>query len=139
MPNKAFTTGICVEMEDTDAYGMVYHPNFLRYFDRARSRLLLPDFSLSKLKQENLFLLVKHIELSYHLSLKLDDRQCKVASYLKSYSKASMVFDQRLFNQQDLLSCQGLVQIACVDQHNKPKRLPESLLEHCINGGNQDV
>ena len=122
---------ICkIFVEDTDFQGVVYHANYLKYFERSRSQFL-EDHHLSQtdalLNMESY--VVKKINLEFFVPAKLEDTLI-IRSNAVLASKARMQFFQSAINQKnDTLICEGLVEVCYFDSNKKkPKAFPESLL-----------
>ena len=70
-----FTLEQTVYIEDTDQFGVVYHANFLKYFERARTEWLnAQHFTLQQCIDQGLFFAVKDVNISFLRPLKLHDR-----------------------------------------------------------------
>ena len=88
-----------VYVEDTDFQGVVYHANYLKYFERARSQFLI-DNSLSQIdamSDSNDSYVVKSINLSYHHPAVLED-DLTVCTEIELVSKARTIFFQSILN-----------------------------------------
>lgn len=111
--------------EDTDAGGVVYYGNYLRYLERARTEFLLEHgINVAELHNEGLFFVVTHVEIYYRQPARLGDI-IEVTTELKETRNASMTLKSRIFKS-DTLLVEAYVTIACIDREGKPKRLPES-------------
>ena len=122
---------ICkIFVEDTDFQGVVYHANYLKYFERSRSQFLT-DHQLSQsdalIKNESY--VVKKINLEFCLPAKLEDTLI-IRTHAVLMSKARIQFFQSAVNQKnDTLICKGLVEACYFDSNKKkPKAFPDSLL-----------
>ena len=122
---------ICkIFVEDTDFQGVVYHANYLKYFERSRSQFLA-DHHLSQtdalLHMESY--VVKKIDLEFCMPAKLEDTLV-IKTNAVLVSKARIQFLQSAVNQKnDTLICKGLVEVCYFDSiKNKPKAFPDSLL-----------
>ncbi|QDJ13768.1 tol-pal system-associated acyl-CoA thioesterase [Mergibacter septicus] len=116
---------IRIYYEDTDAGGIVYHASYLRFFERARTEFLRgKGFSQQNLlNNQQLALVVRKIEIDYLQAAKLDDELC-VQTYLTNVKKASVLFEQQLIRDNQII-CTAKVKIACVDLNSmKPIALP---------------
>jgi len=90
-----------VYYEDTDAGGVVYYANYLKFFERARSEWLRElGIVQSSFLEQNLAFVVRHVEMDNIASAKLDD-QLTVKSQIILLKRASLVFQQQIFNQQE--------------------------------------
>lgn len=116
-----------VFIEDTDAGGVVYHANYLKYFERARSEWLR---SLGLTQQQFLIegvqFVVSRCEVDYIQPARLDDELQASVAILKR-GRASIVFQQQLWCD-DLLLSQANIKVACVNPTTlKPVALPSGL------------
>ncbi len=127
-PNP-FHYSIRVFYEDTDAGGIVYYANYLKFAERARTEWLRElGISQSILLEQNLAFVVRKVEMDNKASAKLDDL-LTVTSIISNIRKASLVFSQQIFNQHQQLLCEVDVLIASVNlQRGKPCAIPETIL-----------
>ena len=130
-----FTWPVRVYYEDTDAGGVVYYANYLKYLERARTEFLRKlGFELDKLaSEENIIFIVRKVTIDY-LKPAYFNELLKVNAKLDELRKASMLFQQAILNQQEEYICQAEIKIACVNQTTlKPVTIPEfitSELDH---------
>ena len=106
---------IRVYYEDTDAGGIVYYANYLKYFERARTewlRSLGVDQSLLAETEGRLFV-VKNVEIQYRRPAKLDD-ELTILTEVSRMKRASIQFEQRAECRGDVL-CEATVIVCCVD------------------------
>ncbi|WP_102563362.1 tol-pal system-associated acyl-CoA thioesterase [Vibrio sp. 10N.286.49.B3] len=124
-----FTWPITVYYEDTDAGGVVYHSNYLKYFERARTELLRSiGVSQQTLLAENIGFVVRHIDIDFLQGAKLDD-QLTVTTTISQLKRASLVFCQEIVNHEGVVLCTAQVKVACIDnQKMKPKAMPQSII-----------
>ena len=120
-----------VYVEDTDFQGVVYHANYLKYFERARSQFLI-DNNLSQIdamSQGNESYVVKSINLSYHQPAALED-DLTVTTEIELITKARTKFFQSVLNaKNDTLICMGEVEVCFINNDSgKPKAFPLSFL-----------
>ena len=116
--------------EDTDAGGVVYYANYLKFFERARTDFLrVNGISQTDLAaKENIFLVVRKCEIEYISPAKLDDL-IEVSVAMKEMRFASFLMEQKLTRDKKILSHLN-VEIVCVDSKNfKPKRISGNLLK----------
>ena len=122
-----------VYYEDTDAEGVVYYANYLKYFERARTEWLLDKgLSLNKLKQDQgICFVVKSVNVDYKRPAVLEDNLLITVSPLK-LSHAKMELLQTVFRKnesgEEIELCSAKVVIAAVnlDTH-RPVRIPYNL------------
>jgi acyl-CoA thioester hydrolase len=120
---------IRVYYEDTDAGGIVYYANYLKFFERARTEWLREiGVNQETFLQQKLGFVVRKVEMDNLSSAKLDDL-LEVNSTIITLKRASLVFQQQITNQANQVLCTAKVRIACVDfSQNKPCAIPESIL-----------
>ena len=120
-----------VYVEDTDFQGVVYHANYLKYLERARSQFLIEN-NLSQtnaMSEGNESYIVKSINLLYHHPARLED-ELTVSTEIELVSKARAIFFQSVLNSKnDTLICKGEVEVCFIDNDlGKPKAFPIGLL-----------
>ena len=127
---KEHTYKLRVYYEDTDAQGVVYYANYLKFIERARTEFLRSiGYQQEKLLNEGLIFVVNGIQMSFEKRAKLDD-SLKIKTRLIKLGKASFHFDQEVFSEENFLLCKGLVRCACLDSKSfKPVALPKELLD----------
>lgn len=115
---------IRVYAEDVDFMGIVYHANYLCYLERARTELLRQNnVILSDLIKSDILFAINELTIHYLLPAKLDD-QLAVETEIKELKACSLIFDQKIVNQHEQLICKASVQVVCVGENLRPKRLP---------------
>ncbi len=112
--------------EDTDHSGLVYHANYLKYFERAREHLLGPDTLVDLLAQKGLGFVVYRCELRFREGAVFgDELTIATAGTLQSPWRA--VFSQRVLRGERLL-VEGTVEMVCVDAEKKLVRIPDEVV-----------
>lgn len=125
-----FSWPVRIYYEDTDAGGVVYYANYLRFFERARTEMLRHfGFEQDVLRdQESLLFVVRSVAVDYLKPARFNE-QIDVSAKIVEYKKTSLTFEQNITRQQDLL-CTANVRIACLDvQSMKPKLIPSVILQ----------
>ena len=122
-----------VYYEDTDAAGVVYYANYLRFCERARTEWLralgLEQHGL--LQRERIAFVVSRVEADYLRGAELDD-QLTVLSRIRSMGRASLVFEQKVVRGEECV-LSAVVTVACVDWNTRrPTRLP-AFLSQALN------
>lgn len=129
------TMAIRVYYADTDAIGIVYHANYLRYFEMARTESLrkLGIELLSLLAQYGVQFAVVTANLTYHKSAKLDD-QLFVVSTISNIGRASVTYKQDIYltDKQGHLLCSAEIKLVSIDQNMRPCALPDALKAEII-------
>jgi acyl-CoA thioester hydrolase len=116
---------IRIYSEDVDYMGIVYHANYVRYLERARTELLREkNLLLSDLKDKDILFAIKNMAIKYIFPARLDDLLI-VTTEIKEVKYCAFTFAQTIKNQNDQLVCEATIQAVCVDGNLKPKRLPE--------------
>jgi tol-pal system-associated acyl-CoA thioesterase len=123
-----FRLPIRVYIEDTDAGGIVFYVNYLKYLERARTELFRSiGFDKAAIFDDSLMFVVSGMTVKYLHAAKLDD-ELVVTATVTSMARVSLEFTQDIFRgETQVLTAQ--VQIACVDRvTHKPRRIPQTLL-----------
>lgn len=117
--------------EDTDAGGIVYHSNYLKYMERARSdlmRVLGVSQEASLRDPDGIIFVAASIEIRYRRAAKLDD-DLTVKTRVKSLGRASIVFEQNIWRGGELMT-EGTVRVGAVSRRTmSPSPMPESLYD----------
>ena len=127
-----FRHPVRVYWEDTDAGGVVFYANYLKFFERARTEWLrhLGFEQQAWREATGAMFVVTDTQLRYRAPAKLDDL-LHVTVVLRHGGKASMQIAQQAWRG-DLLLAEGEVRIACVGLDGsggfRPRRIPEELL-----------
>lgn len=124
-----FELPIRIYYEDTDAGGIVYHANYLKFCERARTEYLrnLGIEQDAYLKQNTAFV-VKSMEIDFKLAAKFND-EVIVKSEIRQIKRASVEFNQIITNQTGQPVFTANVQVACIDlTAMKPKAIPSDIL-----------
>ncbi len=117
-----------VYIEDTDAGGIVFYVNYLKYMERARTELMRAHgYDKAAVFSVDLMFVVRGVDVNYRRPAQLDDELVATAKVIE-YGKAQLTFEQRILRADEEL-CGGRVNIACVERGSmKPARIPEALL-----------
>ncbi|MDQ7091508.1 MAG: tol-pal system-associated acyl-CoA thioesterase [Methylococcales bacterium] len=124
-----FTWPVRIYYEDTDAGGVVYHANYLKFFERGRTEMLREKgFEQDQLKiNEGIIFAIRSLTIDY-LSLTFFNDLIEVHSKISCLKKASLIFDQSIHRGDTLLS-KATITVVCLDAKTmRPKALPQTLL-----------
>jgi acyl-CoA thioester hydrolase len=119
-----------VYWEDTDAGGVVFYANYLKYFERARTEWLRSLGIGQEDMRRNLgvMFIVTDTAVSYRRAARLDD-SLDVTARLLELRKASLQVSQEVWRGAELLTV-GTIRLACVDAATfKPRPLPSTLTQ----------
>jgi acyl-CoA thioester hydrolase len=125
-----FNWPVRVYYEDTDAGGVVYYANYLRFMERARTEWLrsLGHEQDRLIQDEKLIFAVRRVSIDYHKPARFND-MLNVNTTLQEKRGASLRFIQMIKNRQGEMLCQAEVKIACLDAETmKPRPLPVNIL-----------
>ena len=126
--NKSFNHKIKVYYEDTDAGGVVYYANYLKFLERARSEAIA-DIGLSnqKIKKDfGLLIIVKSCNIDFKKSAYLEDL-LKIKSSITSFSKTSLSMKQ-IISKGDYIIVDAKVHLVFINEKGKPNRIPEEII-----------
>jgi len=118
---------IRVYYEDTDMAGIVYHANYLRYIERARSdwvRGIGIDQNAMR-SRDGVVFAVRRIEAEYHAPARFDD-ELELRSRVQSVTGARLVMAQAVYREGRCLF-EAVVTLVCLGQAGQPVRLPANI------------
>lgn len=131
-PLPEFHCPVRVYIEDTDAGGIVYYVNYLKFMERARTEFLR-DLGFEHYLNQNMstdedfMFVVRGAEIRYFQPARMDDA-LTITAQIKSLGRASLVFHQEVRRGSTTLTT-GNIDVACVKRSDmKPRALPERLL-----------
>ena len=127
--SKNFNHKIKVYYEDTDAGGVVYYANYLKYLERARTEALI-KIGLSNLKiRENFkaLIIVKSCNIDYKKSAYLED-ELNIKSYILSFTKTSFVMSQTIIKNK-MVIVEAKIHLVFVNEKAKPIKIPKLVVD----------
>ena len=125
-----FYHNVKVYYEDTDAGGIVYYANYLKYLERARTEALT-TIGLSNLEIKNKFgalIIVKSCNIDYKKSAHLED-ELSVRSFIKSVTKTSFFMNQ-IITKEDKTIVEAQVHLVFINEQSKPVKVPELIFNN---------
>ena len=127
--HKNFFHKLKVYYEDTDAGGVVYYANYLKFLERARTEALVTlGFNNKKIKEDfGYLIIVKSCNIEYKMSAQLED-ELSIRSFVKSITKTSFFMNQFISRGEDLVA-EAKVHLVFVNSEGKPMRIPETLIK----------
>jgi acyl-CoA thioester hydrolase len=129
-PAPAYRHRLRVYWEDTDAGGVVFYANYLKFFERARTEWLRHHgVGQQALRDETgVIFIVSDTRVQYRRPARLDDELDITVGVLQA-GRASLVVAQQALRGADLLA-EGEIRIGCVDAGTfRPQRIPIPILE----------
>lgn len=117
-----------VYYEDTDAGGVVYYANYLRFLERGRTELLRAlGFEQRRLcEEQGIVFAVRALSIDYRQPARLDDL-LEIHTDIEKIGRAQVTFAQRVFRGKALL-VEAQVRVACLDgRRGKPVALPPAI------------
>ena len=127
--SKNFNHKIKVYYEDTDAGGVVYYANYLKYLERARTEALI-KIGLSNLKIRDNFralIIVKSCNIDYKKSAYLED-ELNIKSYILSLTKTSFVMIQTIIKNK-IVIVEAKIHLVFVNEKAKPIKIPKLVVD----------
>ena len=130
---KTFSFKVKVYYEDTDAGGVVYYANYLKFLERARSEVIysLGYTNTSILERFGILLIVKSCNIEYKKPARFED-SLEIISEIKSFTKTSFLMKQNILKNNELIS-DADVHLVSVDKKGKPSKIPEELKKKLEN------
>jgi len=128
--HENFYHNVKVYYEDTDAGGVVYYANYLKYLERARTEALT-TIGLSNIKIRDKFgalIIVKSCNIEYKKSAHLED-ELKVRSFIKSVTKTSFFMNQ-IITKDDIIIVESQIHLVFVNEKDKPVKVPEIIFDN---------
>ena len=125
---------IRVYYEDTDAGGVVFYANYLKFFERARTEMLRAmGYEQDQLiKEEGIIFVVRSVQVDYLSPARFNEQLLANAEVIQA-KNASLTFAQQITRGDDVLVT-SLIRIACLDADTmRPKAIPKYLLEQLKN------
>ena len=130
MQRNNFSWPVRVYYEDTDAGGIVYYANYLKYFERARTEWLRAlgveqDIWLAN----KVAFVVTEVQMKNSRPAKFNEL-LTVSSEISTLKRASLSFKQEIHNAAQQLVCSAEIKIACVDPEQlKARAIPAEITE----------
>ena len=130
--SKQFKHKVKIYYEDTDAGGVVYYANYLKYLERARSEAIyslgLTNTNLQK--DHASLIIVKSCNIEYKKPARFED-ELEIISSILSKTKTSFTMLQIIKKKEEIIS-EATVQLVTVNKEGKPIKIPE-ILNNLLN------
>ena len=131
--HNEFSWNIRVYYEDTDAGGIVFYANYLKFFERARTEWLRAAGVDQRVlaEEHGVIFVVKNTAVDYHAPAQLDD-ELNVTVLVRRLGRASVEFRQEAWrsgkNRAPLLLATGDIKVGCVDAGSlRPSAIPDEV------------
>ena len=127
---KEFTLQVRVYYEDTDAGGVVYHSNYLNFMERARTEWLrhIGFEQHTLIEKDEILFAVRKVNIDFHKPA-LFNELLNIKTRIMHTRRASLVFEQIIFNQSKETICKAEIKIACLNSSTmKPEPIPETII-----------
>lgn len=126
-----FSIKVNIYVEDTDFGGIVYHANYLKYMERARSeRLKHHGLSLAELEKQDCFFALTHIDIQYLKPAKIEDT-LEVTTEIENITHTTITLKQEIRKPDDpkYLYTNSKVTLVCINKQHKLIRIPNHIKE----------
>ena len=127
---RKYSLPIRVYIEDTDAGGIVYYANYLKFMERARTECLRAcgiELDVWQHQHRRLFV-VRHVSVDFKQPARFNE-QLLVSANIMTINRASIELEQAVIRDDKLL-CNAKVGLACVDADTlRPTRIPATIKE----------
>lgn len=123
-----FVWPVRIYYEDTDGGGVVYHSNYLKFMERARTEWLRSmGFEQTELREKmRVLFVVRGLKLKYRQPARFDD-SLSVITKITRIGYSLLEFEQTIYRGEELLTS-GIVEVVCVDADNfKPMSIPTEI------------
>lgn len=126
MEGRRHRLPVRVYWEDTDASGIVYHANYLKFMERGRSEMIrLAGVEQQVLLAQSIAFAVRAMSLDFRRPARLDD-DLLVETWISEIGGASLVMQQAVIKDGETL-VGAEVRVACIDPIGKPRRIPPAI------------
>lgn len=129
--SHSFIFSLRVYGEDTDGFGIVHHPNYLKYMERARCEWVISlGYSLEQWAREGILFVIHKAELHYLQPLRAYE-YIEIVSRIVKQRTVGVTYEQIIRSHIDpeKIYCKGLISVVCVDKNIQPRVFPLELLD----------
>ena len=130
--HKKFHHQVKVYYEDTDAGGVVYYANYLKFLERARTEALFSiGLSNTKIKKKfGTLIIVKSCNIEYKKSAHLED-ELNIETHIISLKKTSLIMKQLIMLEKKLIT-EAEIHLVFVNSEGKPEKIPDKIIKNFI-------
>ena len=128
--NNEYRLPIRIYIEDTDAGGIVYYVNYLKFMERARTEFMRNlGYGKTAIFDDNCMFVVHSVQADYLKPAQLDDEVVATAKVVNR-RKTWLMFEQHV-QRGDSILCKAMIKVACVDRCTlRPAAIPNSIQQH---------
>tara|TARA_B100000886_G_C20278796_1_gene430260 strand:- start:171 stop:578 length:408 start_codon:yes stop_codon:yes gene_type:complete len=125
--SNSFKFNLKIYYEDTDAGGVVYYANYLKFLERARSEAIYElGFSNTQLKKEfGILIIVKSCKIEYKKPTMFEDK-LSILTIINKITKTSFIMKQDIIRNGELVASAD-IHLVSVNSDGKPTKIPEKL------------
>ena len=136
--SEEFSLPIRVYIEDTDAGGIVYYVNYLKYLERARTELMRAlGWERAAISDQGWMFVVSDLAVTYRQPARLDE-QLEATALIQRVGGATIDFFQSV-RRGDTVLVEGNIQIACIDEERgRPRRIDPALRARLVVGSTSE-
>jgi acyl-CoA thioester hydrolase len=116
-----------VRYGETDQMGVVYHPNFIRYFEMGRTEFMRSaGITYRELEEKGILLVVVEATARYHANVGYDE-EIVIRTVVGEVGPATVTFLYEIEDARGRLLCDGSTRLASCNRDKKPVRLPAAV------------
>ena len=124
----AHKTTVEIFYEDTDCGGVVYYANYLRFFERARTKLMLAlGVDPAQWQKEGVAFAVYRAEVDYKGPAGYGDT-LEIETSISNVTATRLTFHYTVKLREKVITT-GLTKMACVDANIRPRKIPDEIME----------
>ena len=119
-----------VSYGETDAMGVVYHSEYIHFFERSRGELgRACGLSYTEVEKSGFMFTVKEVQCRYRIPARYDDL-IQIHVRIVEWRKASIRFQYEIYDEsRTKLLCEGMTLHACVNREGRPVAIPDWMKE----------
>ena len=126
--NKIYHHAVQIYYEDTDHSGVVYHPNFLKYFERAREHVIGSEFLDTLWKEKGLGFAVYKANLTFQEGVEFAD-VCDIRTTLHLDGKFKTIWRQEVWRPDAIKAAViGDIEMVCLDKNKRLCEIPQAII-----------
>ena len=140
MWSKIHHLPVQIYYEDTDHSGVVYHPNFLKFFERAREHVISSETLARLWRERGLVFAVYKAGMTMQDGVEYAD-MCDVRTRVRLDGKYKTLWDQTLWvTGAKRAAVVGTIEMVCLDENKKLQPIPEEVIDFILGGssGNEE-